>query len=170
MIRKKVLTILSWIGLVASCIFIFFGTLKGVYFVEDQQGNFRIDIDFLKLYQINMIYFILGIMLFFTSIFNLIKILNEKKMIHRLNDSGIRVYAKITDIVECNKKKGFKGLSYIVKCEYYDEAEKKLYCFNSEKIWNHISEIREKDRVPVYIEVTDFSKYYVDVSSLVSNA
>lgn len=168
MIRKRIIRISSCFLFVLSCVLIFTAFCDDIHFIDNNSRTCKIDI----LFQVNVhkSMLITGIVLNLITVVSLIHMIRKEQMIRKLFDSGIRVYGKIIEIRRNERWKLTSKFSFYISCEYFDEAEQKLYYFKSERLWRNSAKIDKTKKIPVYVQVNDFSKYYVDVKSLIQNA
>lgn len=98
-------------------------------------------------------------------------IISEKKKIlnKRLINEGERIYANFVE-AEPNMSYSVNGYNpYRLICEWNNPSDSKKYLFKSENIWfdpnDTISEY-SMNTFPVYIDMEDMEKYYIDISEL----
>lgn len=168
MIRKRIMTIGSCFFFLLSCVLIVTAICEDIHFINCHNRKCKIDILFQANVQESML--IIGVLLNLITLVSLIHMIRKEQMVRKLFDSGIRVYGKIIDIRRNERFKLTSKFSFYISCEYFDEAEQKLYHFNSERLWKDSAKIDQTKKIPVYVQVNDFSKYYVDVKSLTQNA
>lgn len=113
-------------------------------------------------------YFNTIILVLFGSLFIFISlvIIYYKNAYKRLKISGILIDAKIDSVVT-NKKP--KENSFIIFCSYIDIRTNKEYNFRSKELFYDVKSLIRKFKIktlPVYINIKNTNKYYVDVESL----
>lgn len=98
-------------------------------------------------------------------------IISEKRKIlnKRLVNEGTRIYANFVE-AERNMSYSVNDYNpYRIICEWDNPSDSKKYLFKSENIWfdpnDTISEY-SMDVFPVYVDMEDMDKYFIDISEL----
>lgn len=115
-------------------------------------------------------YFTGGLLIFMGVIFGAIGIIppivtgNKTKMQKRLLSEG-RVLHGVVERVEYDRSVRVNGrYPYVVYCMYRDEYQDLTYKFKSNHIWSDpTAYFPEGSDIEIYVQVDDYSKYYVDV-------
>lgn len=82
-------------------------------------------------------------------------------------ETGRRVYAKIDEVIKDYSYRVNRRYPYRIICSYTDSMDV-THIFKSEPIWYNPSEMLGSDMVPVYVDTTDFSKYYVKIDEVIT--
>ncbi|WP_294844617.1 DUF3592 domain-containing protein [uncultured Gilliamella sp.] len=114
-----------------------------------------------------MIFGIIGILLFLISISYFYYQFKKNKLKRQMLTSGRQIEAKI-NTVEQNTALSVRGRSpYIIYCQWQDSiTSNHIYLFESENIWFDPSPFIDKETITVYIDEANPKRYYVDISFL----
>ncbi len=97
----------------------------------------------------------------------------QTKQIINLKNNGILIYANIDEIFINNKTYKIKGkYPYKIRLKYLNPQDNQIYSFDSTEFYEDIPNlIKEKNlnTLPVYIDRTNTSNYYVDLSSIIDS-
>ena len=97
----------------------------------------------------------------------------QTKQIINLKNNGILIYANIDEIFINNKTYKIKGkYPYKIRLKYLNPQDNQIYSFDSTEFYEDIPNlIKEKNlnTLPVYIDRTNTSNYYVDLSSIINS-
>lgn len=100
-----------------------------------------------------------------------IKNLKNQKRIRFLKQNGLYIEANIMSIYANNKGKTYKQkYPHRLRCQYKNPQDNKEYVFDSEDTFLDLDNIIAKyntQKVTVFIDKTNISNYYVDLTSLV---
>ena len=100
-----------------------------------------------------------------------IKNLKNQKRIRFLKQNGLYIEANIMSIYANNKGKTYKQkYPHRLRCQYHNPQDNKEYVFDSEDTFLDLDNIIAKyntQKVTVFIDKTNISNYYVDLTSLV---
>lgn len=132
-----------------------------IYYNPDNPNNFKYNTSFVYVILLIMgaVFFGAGLIVFYWQLKS-----RPKKF---LKETGRKLDAKI-DSIALNTNFTINGKNpYIINCSYFNEIEDKLYSFTSENIWTNIEPIIESKgitTIPVYLDESNSSNYYVDIS------
>ncbi len=114
--------------------------------------------------------FILSLILAFISLPSFIKYIKNQKRIKLLRQKGIYLQATITGIYANNKGKTHKRMyPHRLRCQYLNPQDNQEYIFDSEDTFLDLENIIKQNNVTnitVYLDKTNPTNYYVDLSSL----
>jgi hypothetical protein len=111
-------------------------------------------------------FILIGFLTCFMSLHNRRKYEALKKVLFA---DGKKIIAKVSDVIQGNVSINERISSKLI-CEYRDKITKNIYTFESENIWYTHSKLTEEQlSVPVYVDRSDYSKYYVDVNVFLAN-
>lgn len=95
----------------------------------------------------------------------------KRSSLHKqLIAGGRSIFAKVESITH-NTSYRVNGRSpYVVYCTYQDEYKGVVYRFKSDNIWQNPEYfLQPGSEIRVYVNGEDYSKYYVDVESMIEN-
>ena len=96
----------------------------------------------------------------------------RKKLINYLKENGELIHATYTETVR-NYSYSVNGRNpYNIICEWENPEDGKMYSFKSDNIWKNPTNVIEKKEIktiPVYIDLNDMKKNYVDVSEIIED-
>lgn len=106
-----------------------------------------------------------GIGLIFTVLGGafLLRTYKRKSLAGRLVEGGYYVDAQIDCVDTANVRINGRP-TYVIRCNYLNPNDGKLYSFTSEIITFDPTPLIDRDTLRVYVDKNDFSKNYVDIS------
>ena len=110
---------------------------------------------------------IMGLSFFLIGFSPLLNQVKKDKLKQILMLRGKKVLASIDDIVDGNIAINYRACRNII-CSYKDGLTNNIYVFRSENIWTKLPRLDDNTQLPpieVYVDSSDFSKYYVDVDN-----
>lgn len=99
-------------------------------------------------------------------------IVNAKKSLKRLKESGQLIYADYVETILNTSYKVNGRSPYKIICEWVDPTDGNYYKFKSKNIWTNPENIIEQKNItkfPVYINNNNKKKYVVDIDILEEN-
>lgn len=142
---------------------------KKVTILVDPEDPQRISTEFGTILAGGMI-ILMGVIFSCVAIIPFILGIKKSSQQKQLIAGGRSIFAKVESITQ-NKSYKVNGRSpYIVYCTYEDEYKGVVYRFKSANIWENPEYcIQPGSDIRVYVNGEDFSKYYVDVESMIEN-
>lgn len=137
-----------------------------VFYNPDDPWDFRTDSSL-----ISFIFIPLGLLCMLIGAIALILMIRKNAAKKNIMESGMRVMADITDIINANVKLDNRYGKHII-CEWTDEATGTIYRYKSDVIWSNPATIIERQNItqlPVYFDRNNEKNYYVDTSQILKN-
>lgn len=137
-----------------------------IYYNPNNPLDFRKDSSLIL-----FIFIPIGLLFILIGAVSLIMMIRRNSNKNKLIESGFRVMADITDIINSNIELNNRKGKHII-CERIDEVSGAIYRYKSDVIWSDPSKIIEWKNItklPVYIDKNNKKNYYVDISQLDEN-
>lgn len=98
---------------------------------------------------------------------------NKQNKIIKLKTNGILIHATIDEIFINNKTYKYKGkYPYKIRLKYLNPQDNQIYSYETENSYEDIPNIVKQNNIeqlPVYIDRTNTSNYYIDLSTILPN-
>lgn len=104
-----------------------------------------------------------GLIFAIIGIYNLIKLKNRKALIKSLLEGGNYIYAKFDKVVTSGVYINNRP-TYLILCIYKNPEDGTIYSFKSDHLSFDPTSMISNENIKVYIEGSDFSKNYIDIS------
>lgn len=116
------------------------------------------------------VFLLMGVIFSCVGIIPIIVGIKRSSLQKQLIAGGRSIFAKVESITH-NTSYRVNGRSpYVVYCTYQDEYKGVVYRFKSDNIWQNPEYfLQPGSDVRVYVNGEDYSKYYVDVESMIEN-
>lgn len=116
------------------------------------------------------VFLLMGVIFTCVGIIPIIVGIKRSSLQKQLIAGGRSIFAKVESITH-NTSYRVNGRSpYVVYCTYQDEYKGVVYRFKSDNIWQNPEYfLQPGSDVRVYVNGEDYSKYYVDVESMIEN-
>lgn len=113
---------------------------------------------------------LMGVIFFCVGFIPTVVGIRKSRLKKELIAGGRFIYAKVESITH-NTSYRVNGRSpYVVYCTYQDEYKGVMYRFKSGNIWENPEYILQPGNdIRIYVKGEDYSKYYVDVESMLEN-
>ena len=87
---------------------------------------------------------------------------------NNLRETGIRLNAEIVNVgLDMRISSNYRH-PFVIDCRY-QAPDGTFYMFHSDPIWQNPTKYLTNDYIPVYVEPTNYKKYYVDLASILPN-
>lgn len=116
------------------------------------------------------VFILMGVIFSCVGIIPIIVGIKKSSLQKQLIAGGRYIFAKVESITQNTSYKVNGRSPYVVYCTYQDEYKDVVYRFKSGNIWQNPEYfLQPGSDVRVYVNGEDYSKYYVDVESMLEN-
>lgn len=112
----------------------------------------------------------MGVIFFCVGFIPTVVWIKKSRLRKKLIAEGRFIYAKVESIVHDTSLRVNGSSPYVVYCTYQDEYRGVMYRFKSGNIWKNPEYfLQPGSDIRIYVNGEDYSKYYVDVESMLEN-
>lgn len=113
---------------------------------------------------------LMGVIFFCVGFIPTVVWIKKSRLRKKLIAEGRFIYAKVESIVHDTSLRVNGSSPYVVYCTYQDEYRGVMYRFKSGNIWKNPEYfLQPGSDIRIYVNGEDYSKYYVDVESMLEN-